>query len=158
MLTYSPHIPRTRALLVALVCSLFFVASGVVQRAEASFSGGISAGKLTLNADGTDSKVALQLVKGDPTKLGIDLGADGSTDFVQSRSDFTSIVVSGGLGNDTVIVNDLNGVFTDTEQTTIDGGGGADTLLGGAGSETFIGRQGSDTIGGSGGADTFVWS
>jgi Ca2+-binding RTX toxin-like protein len=47
----------------------------------------------------------------------------------------------------------MNGTFTDTEETTLDGQDGNDTLLGGSGVETFIGGAGDDFADGNRGND-----
>ena len=79
---------------------------------------------------------------------------------------FRAIDVEAGNGNDTVRIDQVNGAFTTTIATRIDGGNGDDTLIGGSGNEVLVGGRGDDVIDGNGGADTaflgqgddtFVW-
>jgi Ca2+-binding RTX toxin-like protein len=83
------------------------------------------------------------------------------------RATFTNSHASALGGSDTVAIDESNGLFTDTDGTTIDGGSGNDTLRGGSGGEVLIGGTGGDVvIGGRGndlglmgdGNDTFVWN
>ena len=78
----------------------------------------------------------------------------------------TAIDVRAGNGDDTVRIDQVNGIFTTTEATRIDGENGDDTLHGGTGAEVFVGGRGDDSVDGNAGADTaflgsgedtFVW-
>ncbi len=101
----------------------------------------------------------LQIIgTGAPTILQVDIGNDGYADFVFGRSDFNCIVVNAGGGDDTILIDELNGVFTDTEATTLRGGTGNDSLTGGSGSETFEGGPGNDVVFMGGGDDRFIWN
>ena len=53
----------------------------------------------------------------------------------------------------TFCIDEANGVFTDTEATTLAGGYDDDDLLGGAGVETFLGGPDDDSVDGNQGAD-----
>ena len=79
---------------------------------------------------------------------------------------FGAIDVEAGSGNDTVLIDQVNGAFTTTKATRIYGQNGDDTLIGGSGNEVFVGGRGDDFVDGNGGADTaflgrgddtFVW-
>jgi Ca2+-binding RTX toxin-like protein len=118
--------------------------------------------------DGTffADKLALRLKAGDPQNLQVDVGDDGSADFSFDRKKIAKIVVQTRSGDDSVRIDEINGVFTDTIPTTIDGGPGNDTIAGGSGNETLIGGDGNDVIDGNKGSDTallgagddvFVW-
>jgi predicted lipoprotein with Yx(FWY)xxD motif/Ca2+-binding RTX toxin-like protein len=118
--------------------------------------------KGTFDAD----KVALRLKAGDSQTLQVDIRDDGSADFSFDRSKIAKIAVRTRNGDDSVRIDESNGVFTDTIPTTIDGGSGNDTIAGGSGNETLIGGDGNDVIDGNKGSDTallgsgddvFVW-
>ena len=126
----------------------------------------VKKGVLAVTGTTSADAISLRLRAGDPTKLEVDLGADGTADFTFDRQRFQSIVVDGRAGDDNVVVNQTNGAFTDTEITTFRGGDGNDTLLGGYGPETLAGgagqdyldgNQAADTIDAGTGADTVAW-
>ena len=71
-----------------------------------------------------------------------------------ARATFATILVTGGAGDDTITIDDVNGVFTDTEITTIDGGDDNDTITGGGGGETLLGGIGNDMLVGGAGFDS----
>jgi predicted lipoprotein with Yx(FWY)xxD motif len=123
-------------------------------------------GVLTIVGTDAADQIALRLAPGDPGALQVDVGDDGSPNFTFDRNRIAKIAVDGAAGDDTVRIDESNGVFTDTIPTTIDGGPGNDTIAGGSGSETLIGGDGNDVIDGNKGADTafmgagddtFVW-
>jgi RTX calcium-binding nonapeptide repeat (4 copies) len=128
----------------------------------------------TLEVKGGDGgqQVALRLKSGDPTRIQLDAGDNGSADFSFDRGDVDAIKVQIGDGNDSVRVDDANGAFTDSIPTAIAGGDGNDSLEGGqvvAGvpeNETFKAGDGDDMVDGGkgndtahlgGGNDTFRW-
>ena len=122
---------------------------------------------LTVAGTGASEAIALRLRSGDSTTLQIDVGDDGSADLTFKRDRFDHILVDAGNGNDTVRIDDVNGAFTDTEATTLNGERGDDSLMGGRGPETLSGGDGNDTIRGGQdndvalmGADddTFIWN
>ena len=135
-------------------------------RADAAFSAQVSNGTLIITGNGASDQLALRLQAGVPTMLQVDVGDDGSADFSFDRATFDAITVDAGSGDDTVRIDEVNGVFTDTETTTIDGQGDDDTLLGGSGAELLLGGAQDDLVDGNRGndigilgtgADTFVW-
>ena len=154
------------ARLVALVAVLLTVLAVAAERAHAGYSARVNNGTLTLTGNGASDQLALRLQAGVPTTLQVDVGDNGSADLSFDRAAFDRIVVNAGGGNDRVRMDEANGVFTDTETTSMNGEGGYDTLLGGAGAETFLGGAQNDRVDGNGGADvgilgtghdTFVW-
>jgi Ca2+-binding RTX toxin-like protein len=123
----------------------------------------IKHGVLTVEGTNDDDTITLRLVAGSPGKLQVDGGAVA---FTFDRSSFDAIEVDAGKGDDTVRIDESNGVFTDTIPTTIGGGEGNDTLIGGSGRETFDGGDGNDFVDGNrgndvaslgAGDDTFQW-
>lgn len=117
----------------------------------------IEGGCLRIIGTAANTVLALRLRAGDSSVLEIDVHNDGSAEFSANRTDFACIVVFARGGNDEVIIDEINGVFTDTEFTTIDGGDGNDTLRGGSGPETFYGGDGSDLVIMGGDRDHFIW-
>jgi Ca2+-binding RTX toxin-like protein len=122
---------------------------------------------LTIVGSNQNDTIVLRLRAGDPNTLEVDDNGDGTADFAFDRSTFNAIDVEGGAGNDTLRIDHSNGVFTDTDATTLSGGDGNDTLIGdvgnerldgGAGDDVLIGGQGSDVLIGGDGADTFQWN
>ena len=87
------------------------------------------------------------------TMLVVDVGGDGTADYVFDRSKLTTVNVNGNGGDDTLIVDPVNGGFTDAERTRLDGGDGNDRLVGANFGETLAGGSGDDVLDGNGGMD-----
>ncbi len=115
-------------------------------------------GCLHIIGSAADTTLALRLRFGTPPVLDVDFENDGSAEFSFDRGLFDCIFIDARDGDDLVFIDEVNGVFTDTEATTIHGGGGNDTLIGGSGAETFIGGPGSDSIFAGPGDDLFIWN
>ena len=86
-------------------------------RPQAGYKAKISGGTLTLTGNAKGDKLVLELKKGRPGTLQIDVGANGTVNFAFARILFTAIVVNAGGGNDTVSIVEKNGAFT-TEEVT----------------------------------------
>ena len=123
-------------------------------------------GVLSILGTTANDKIALRLKAGYPGTLQVDVGDDGSADFSFDRKKIAKIAVAARAGDDSVRIDETNGIFTDSIPTTIDGGPGNDTIAGGSGAETLIGGDGNDVIDGNKGNDTallgtgddvFVW-
>jgi len=123
-------------------------------------------GTLIIEGTRAGDRIALRLKAGRPDILQIDAGDDGSADFSVRRKFVARIVVDGRAGDDSVRIDETNGIFTDSIPTTLDGGDGNDNLAGGTGVEKLRGGDGNDTLDGNGGNDlaqlgsgddTFVW-
>jgi hypothetical protein len=152
---------------LAVVGALLLVALGVgAERAHAAYSAQVVNGTLLITGNGASDQLALRLQAGVPTTLEVDVGDNGSADFSFDRATFDAIDVDAGGGDDRVRIDEANGVFTDTEATTIDGQGDDDTLLGGSGAELLLGGAQDDLVDGNRGndigilgtgRDTFVW-
>src|SRR5262252_3981543 len=129
---------------------------------QASLAGGL----LSVQGSANDDAIALRLKAGDPGTIKVDTNDDGTPEFEFPRASVMRIEVDAGDGNDRVLIDETNGVFTDKIPTTLDGGAGNDTLDGGSGAETLIGGSGNDRIDGhkgndraamGAGDDEFVW-
>jgi RTX calcium-binding nonapeptide repeat (4 copies) len=109
----------------------------------------------TLEVKGTSraDALAIRLKPGDPNRVEVDVGDDGSGEFSFARKNLSAINVRIARGDDSVRIDDANGPFTDAIPTTIAGGAGDDSLEGGLGAETFRGGDGKDRIGGGRGND-----
>jgi Ca2+-binding RTX toxin-like protein len=143
--------PATRLFLIGFVltASLWLAAE-----AQTAVTASVSRGTLTVTGSAPGERIALRAASGG--RLVVDVGDNGSPNFTFLRSRFTRIVVSGGLGNDRLRIDESKGAFTNTERTTLNGGPGNDTLIGGRFAETFNAFTGIDTVEGNAGADTAV--
>jgi Ca2+-binding RTX toxin-like protein len=133
--------------------------------ALAAYTAQITGDTLNVTGNSAPDALALRLAPGDPATLQLDVGDDGTADFAFPRSQFRTVDVQAGGGDDTVRVDQSNGLFTDTGlmleggsgNDTLIGGDGADVLSGGAGNDSLDGHRGNDVALGGGGNDTFVW-
>ena len=126
----------------------------------------VDAGILRISGGPSPDRITLRLSAADVNQLQVDVGDDGTADFTFDRGTFETIDVRAGNGADTVRIDQVNGIFTTTEATRINGENGDDTLNGGTGAEVFVGGRGDDVVDGNAGADTaflgsgedtFVW-
>ena len=133
--------------------------------ALAAYTAQINGDTLNVTGNGAADALALRLAPGDPATLQIDVGDDGTADFAFARSAFRTVDVQGGGGDDTIRVDQSNGLFTDTG-LLLEGGNGNDTLIGGDGADVLSGGSGNDTVDGNrgndvallgAGNDTFTW-
>jgi Ca2+-binding RTX toxin-like protein len=140
--------------------------AGTAAAAAPAATATVADGTLRIVGGPTPDRITLRLNALDPNRLEVDLGDDGSADFTVDRATFAAIDVAAGNGDDTIRVDQANGVFTTTEATRMSGGNGDDTLLGGSGAEVFEGGNGNDLVDGNAGADSgfmgrgddvFVW-
>jgi Ca2+-binding RTX toxin-like protein len=163
------HLSTTtgRALAAATTAALLLTTTTThASAATATVKASVRKGVLTVTGTANADVVSVRLRQGDPSTLEVDLGADGTADYAFDRSLFASVTVAGSGGADRLTADSSNGVFTDTEATTLDGGDGGDTLigtfaserlLGGAGDDLLGGGVGSDVLAGGDGADTITW-
>jgi Ca2+-binding RTX toxin-like protein len=165
--------PNRRLHLIATVSALALAALVVPTRSSASdikevdgVSAAIERGSLEVRGGRQADSVALRVKAGDPNRLEVDVGDDGSADFSFARQRLSAISVRMAGGDDSVRVDDANGAFTDAIPTTIAGGADDDALEGGLGAESLTGGDGNDRIGGGrgndaaslgGGRDSFRW-
>jgi Ca2+-binding RTX toxin-like protein len=119
--------------------------------AGAAVTAGVVGNQLQVNGDGANDIITLRLLAGDTTQ--VEVLDDAVVVGTFPRAGFTTIVVNGGDGADTILVSDANGAFTNVQVTTLNGGEGNDTITGGAGGETLNGGNGNDTLTGGPGVD-----
>jgi Ca2+-binding RTX toxin-like protein len=128
--------------------------------------GHVKRGVLTVNGTSRSETIALRLKAGKPNLLQVDVGNNGSADLQFNRNSFNRIFVFAARGNDVVLIDEVNGVFTDTESTTLSGDSGNDDLRGGSGAERFFGGTQNDAVDGNrgndlaflgAGDDSFTW-
>jgi Ca2+-binding RTX toxin-like protein len=155
-MTTTSHSKR-RSIATVAVLVLAALAAPVGASAKGGSDGGVRAELEggTLQVDGGDhaNAVALRLKTGDPTRIQVDAGDNGSADFSFARNAVNAISVRMGNGRDSVRIDDSNGTFTDSIPTTISGGNGNDSLNGGQGLERFNGGNGDDRVDGGRGND-----
>ncbi len=122
--------------------------------ASAAVTAQVVGNQLQVTGDGADDDITLRLLTGDTTQVEVLEGAVVRGTF--ARATFASILVQAGGGNDTILVSDANGIFTDAHVTVLDGGAGNDTITGGGGGEALSGGSGNDALNGGPGADTLI--
>ena len=113
-------------------------------------------GLLAVEGTNADDRIAVGLQAGNPAILQVDLGDDGSAEFSIPRAEVERLSLDGGNGDDSLRIDERNGVFTDTIPTTIDGGNGNDRIVGGAGANTLRGGNGDDVLFGGAGVETLL--
>jgi Ca2+-binding RTX toxin-like protein len=121
---------------------------------------------LTVVGTARSETIVLRLKAGKPNRLQVDVGNNGSADWELNRNRFDRIFVFALGGDDRVLIDEANGVFTDTEATTLSGDWGDDELRGGSGAERFFGGPDDDDVDGNrgddlaylgAGDDSFTW-
>ena len=163
------HVGRRLPAVVAattLALAALALTSGPVAAAAPKATAAVADGTLFVVGSPKADQITLRLDPRDADAPEVDFGDDGSTDFSFVRSTFDAILVAAGNGDDTIRIDQANGVFTDTEPNRVAGQNGDDTFIGGSGNEVFFGGRGNDVADGNGGADTaflgqgndtFVW-
>jgi Ca2+-binding RTX toxin-like protein len=158
---------RLPASIGASALALAVLAGAATPAAAApSVKASVTDGTLRITGGPFADHIALRMSPLDRTQLQVDVGDDGSADRTFDLGTLGAIDVETRGGDDSVRIDEVNGVFTTTKATRIDGGNGDDTLSGGSGAELFIGGRGNDLVDGNAGADTaflgkgddvFVW-
>src|SRR5947209_11157970 len=69
-------------------------------------------GLLSVEGTNADDAITLRLKAGDPSTLQVDVGDNGTADFKFALDKISAIAVDAGAGNDTVRIDESNGVFT----------------------------------------------
>lgn len=129
------------------------VMAGGPAGATSSNSASVSDDTLTVIGSSRGEALALRVAADGSTTLEVDFGDDGSADESFDLTTFSSIEVFLRSGNDRFRVDEVNGTIS-SEDLTVYGGSGNDTLDGGAGGELFKAGSGRDTVDGNRGDDT----
>jgi hemolysin type calcium-binding protein len=158
---------RTAALAASSLAVLgLALSSGPVAAAAPKVTAGVADDTLFVLGSQKADQIALRLDPRNPDVLNVDVDDNDTIDFSFFRDTFDTIVVLAGNGDDTVRIDQANGVFTTTERTVVLGQNGDDTFIGGSGNELFFGGRGNDVEDGNGGIDTaflgqgndtFIW-
>lgn len=154
----NPPMIRRRSVAGLLTAGALLAAGAgfAADKANAAVSAQVANGTLLVNGDRDDDTITLRLQAGVPTTLEVDGNDDGTADASFDRATFDRIVITSRSGDDTIRMDEANGVFTDTESLTVAAGAGDDTFLGGAGNELFFGGPDKDVADGNRGADTGI--
>ena len=145
--------------LAALATSIAAPVAG----AAPAFTATVADGTLRITGSQLSERIELRVSQADRTRLQVTVGGNGSADHTFDLATFDAIDVEAGNGDDTVLID---GTFTTTKATRIDGQNGDDRLIGGSGNEVLFGGRGDDFVDGNGGVDTaflgrgddtFVW-
>jgi Ca2+-binding RTX toxin-like protein len=159
------RIPRKRSLAgrstplavfaAALVVAIA-AAAGLATQANAAqaVKAKLKHGVLTIKGTNAADAIALRQSAVQRGVLQVDVGDDGTADVEFNTADLAAIIVKAGNGDDTVRIDESNGVFSDTIPTTLSGGNGNDSLTGGSGAGTLHGGNGNDKLAGGNGDET----
>lgn len=107
-----------------------------------------AAGLLTVFGDAADNTITISRNAGG--SILVNNGAVAITGGSPTTANTTRIRVYGGEGNDTISIDETNGVLP---AAILSGGGGNDTLIGGSAVDLLNGQSGNDTLQGKGGGD-----
>ena len=108
------HLLRTRRpapLAITGLATLVLV--GAAQRAEAIVTSNVVANQLVVSGDGVNNVIRLRLAAGNATQ--VEVLDNGVVIGTFDRATFATISITGGAGDDSITIDDVNGVFTDTE-------------------------------------------
>jgi Ca2+-binding RTX toxin-like protein len=146
----------TLAVFAAALVVAVAAAAGLATQANAApaVKANLKDGGLTIKGTNAADAIALRLSAVQRGVLQVDVGDDGTADFEFDTADLAAIIVKAGNGDDTVRIDEGNGVFSDTIPTTLSGGNGNDSLTGGSGGGTLDGGNGNDKLAGGNGDET----
>src|SRR5215218_1423407 len=123
------HQRPVRLATVAVVAVAALVAPAVSSASNQKVDGvraKLKHGTLEVTGSRDADAVALGLKARDPSRVVVDVGADGSAEFSFQRQTVKRLAVDARAGDDLVRIEEANGIFTDTIPTTLDGAGGND--------------------------------
>jgi Ca2+-binding RTX toxin-like protein len=158
------------ATLAAVVAVALVGSGGASGKTERLFAAKVQDQVLVVDGSSASSTIALRVAPGSPNEIEVDYGDDGSADRRFDQHRFARIEINAGAGDDTVRIDERNGVFTDTEPTIIHGGDGHDVLGargiapsavrlildGGDGNDLLIGGIHDDVLDGGLGDDLLI--
>jgi Ca2+-binding RTX toxin-like protein len=146
----SPHTPRRprKAAISRAVESTF---EPLESRRLYSVSATAAAGVLTVTGDANDN--AITISRDVAGHLLVNNGAIHISGSAASVTTINTIQVSGGDGNDRIVLDETNGPLP---KASLSGGNGNDTLVGGSGADTLNGDAGNDVLLGNGGDDQLL--
>ena len=147
---WHKYLPIVTAVTVAVAATTAGASGHSAAKKDHEVKGKIHRGTLAVTGTNGSDTLTLGLRAGDPETL---IVGTGGRELAFDRRKFGTIVVNAGDGNDSVRIDELNGVFTDTEATTLNGEGGDDALLGGSFAEKLDGGDGNDLVDGNRGTD-----
>lgn len=107
----------------------------------------------TLNIFGDRQNNTIAISRDAAGQLLVNGGAVSISGGTATVANTVLISAFGFGGNDTISINDTNGVLP---RTTLFGGGGNDVLTGGSGNDRISGQAGNDTLSGLGGRDVLL--
>jgi hypothetical protein len=139
---------------VAFAALATSIAAAPVAAAAPSVTATVTDAALHVQGSPSSDRITLRVSPVDRSQLQVDVGDNGSADFSFDLNTFDAIDVEAGNGNDTIRIDQANGIITTTKATRLDGQNGDDTLIGGSGNEVLVGGRGDDVIDGNAGADT----
>jgi Ca2+-binding RTX toxin-like protein len=163
---------KRKTSLAALTMALAAFGATAVPAGAAVNSASINGTTATVNLDGADNNETVSVSGGLLVHTGTGGGLNSSSDWdsatpgdqtVPANATFT-IVVNGGVGNDSITVLAKN---TEIAEAKLFGGGGDDALTGadtndflegGEGNDRLVGGKGTDAMIGGSGNDTLVWN
>jgi Ca2+-binding RTX toxin-like protein len=154
---------RTAWLLLLATAVMLAIGVSAAAASNDQVKAKVKKGTLTVEGTNAGEEIVLRLRAGDPTTLEV-VTPNGVFPF--ARDTFTKIAVKADDGDDLLRIDEANGIFTDTEATTLDGEDDDDDLRGGARVETFFGGSDDDKVDGNqgndvallgSGDDSFTW-
>jgi Ca2+-binding RTX toxin-like protein len=139
------------------VVSAGLLAIAAPANAKAAVSAHFSNGHGVLSVVGDDT--GNQIVVGRDTGGAISVVVNGEEIHIKGAkptvANVNLIALTGGAGDDTLIIDETNGAMPTAE---LSGGAGNDQLIAGSGDDTLTGGPGDDTVLGGAGNDRLVWN
>jgi Ca2+-binding RTX toxin-like protein len=155
---HTPRRPRKAAINRAVESTFEPLESRRLYSVSATAAGGV----LTVTGDANDN--AITISRDVAGKLLVNNGAINIGGSAATVTTINTIQVSGGDGNDRIVLDETNGPLPKASLSggngndTLVGGSGADTLSGGSGNDNLTGGPGADQVLGQAGDDLLIWN